>query len=279
MSSHEVLWNLCVFFLEGGVNVLFICVGRHVQLSLTFLIITSQNIFYKSFFQNKSFQMETIHSMYPSLFVGHIWYNNLVLLTLFISWSLTLKNKLKSLVCLFLLMWKKSFFSWRFHYFTELVCKEERGFLQKGTCSLFTVAVINLDDLKRETAWSNREDSVPHGGSTTPHMKPDPDLFSCVRLLTDLSSTGWQAKNGVFTNMYKRSEENKICSVEFTSISQGGCQQGRSCVPLCGCCVWTFSVLTDTEPVWDGHYLWAGSGCYRWPHKEIKNLCTTPKKK
>lgn len=86
------------------------------------------------------------------------------------------------------------FLIWRFHYFRELVCKEERGSLQKGTCSLFTVAVINLDDLKRKTAWSNSDDSRPHGGSTTPHMRPDPDLFGCVTAPDGLSSTALTGK-------------------------------------------------------------------------------------
>lgn len=41
---------------------------------------------------------------------------------------------------------------------------------------------------------------------------------------------------------------------------------------LCGCCVWTFWVLTDTGPVWDGHYLWPCSGYCQWPRKEMQNL-------
>lgn len=64
--------------------------------------------------------------------------------------------------------------------------RREKGFWQKGTSSVFTVNVINLDDLKKRPK-GNSDTSHPLGGSMRPYMRTQsssfpPDLFRlCVQ--------------------------------------------------------------------------------------------------
>lgn len=48
--------------------------------------------------------------------------------------------------------------------------RREKGFWQKGTSSVFTVNVINLDDLKKRPK-GNSDTSHPLGGSMRPYMR------------------------------------------------------------------------------------------------------------
>lgn len=64
-----------------------------------------------------------------------------------------------------------------FHYFREFRSEEGRGSWQKGTCSVFTVNIINRDDLKKKKKEKKRSEagsdgSDPHGGSIRPQMRP-----------------------------------------------------------------------------------------------------------
>lgn len=79
-------------------------------------------------------------------------------------------------------------------------------------------------------------------------------------------------ENNLFTYISKGLLDASVCLNLFASVSQVWCQQSCSYLLFCGCCVWTFWVLTDTGPVWDGHYLWPCSGYCLWPRKEMKNL-------
>lgn len=56
--------------------------------------------------------------------------------------------------------------------------RREKGFWQKGTSSVFTVNVINLDDLKRKKRPNgNSSASQPLGGSMRPRKMPKSPFF------------------------------------------------------------------------------------------------------
>lgn len=131
-------------------------------------------------------------------------------------------------LCLASSCWCQTALCCGFHYFTEFRSKEGKGSSQKGTCSVFTVTVINLDDLKNYLKYP-RDGSWPHGGSTTPHMRPNHQPALCDRSWQTWFN-GVDTENNLFTNVPSGSQRDNICSKAFASISQVCCQQSFSCV-------------------------------------------------
>lgn len=163
------------------------------------------------------------------------------------KWSLCVANS----------CWYQTALCCGFHYLSEFTSEQGKGLLAKGHRFSFYCQ-------RNKSGWPQKRPEVTvthpiHRGAVWDHTW---DLIAIVLRSCDRS---WQAGSNI---VRRASYENAFCL-----ISQVWSQQFSSWTLLgffsfCRCYVWTFCVLMDIGPVWDGHYLWPCSGYRQWPRKE-----------
>lgn len=150
-----------------------------------------------------------------------------------------------------------------FHYLSEFTSEEGKGLLAKGHRFSFYCQ-------RNKSGWPQKRPKVTvtqpiHRGAVRDHTW---DLIAIVLRSCDRS---WQACSNI---VRRASCENAFClkPVPYHKFEVSSLAPEHFSVffffSFCRCYVWTFCVLTDTVPVWDGHYLWPCSGYHQWPRKE-----------